>query len=79
MTLPLWREAEKEAAFRIYLTDAVRLICGNTAKIGGGQVLRRRWADEVFPPRAGEPLSRDAVLETVLRRLGEKAGIRITG
>ena len=74
---PLWREAEREAAFRIYLTDAAMLISANTAKIGGGQVLRGRWADAVFPPRSESSGGGGSVVESVLAALEKKAGVRI--
>lgn len=77
MAPPLWWEAEREAAFRIYLTDAAMLICGNTAKIGGGQVLRGRWAEAVFPPRSKASGGRGSVVESVLAALEKKAGVRI--
>lgn len=76
MAPPLWREAEREAAYRVYLTDAAMLISGNTARIGGGQVLRGRWAEAVFPPRA-EASGGGSVVESVLAALEEKAGVRI--
>ena len=54
------------------------LICENTARIGGGQLLRRRWADAAFPP--GSPNSEDAsAVEEVLAALREGAGVRIVG
>lgn len=76
MAPPLWREAEREAAYRVYLTDTAMLISANTARIGGGQVLRGRWADAVFPPRA-KASGGGSVVESVLAALEERAGIRI--
>ncbi len=71
-------EWERERSFRVYLTDAAMLICENTARIGGGQLLRRRWADAAFS--RGSPNSEDAsAVEEVLAALREEAGVRILG
>ncbi len=53
------------------------LISANTAKIGGGQVLRGRWADAVFPPRSESSGSGGSAVESVLAALEKKAGVRI--
>ena len=54
------------------------LICENTARIGGGQLLRRRWADAAFS--RGSPNSEDAsAVEEVLASLRDRAGVRIVG
>lgn len=54
------------------------LICENTARIGGGQILRRRWADAAYSGGSPRPEDGSAV-EDVLTALTEKAGIRILG
>ena len=71
-------EWERERSFRIYLTDAAMLICENTARIGGGQLLRRRWADAAYSQRSAKQEDASAV-EEVLTALRDRAGVRIVG
>ncbi len=54
------------------------LICENTARIGGGQLLRRRWADAAYSRGDSKPEDASAV-EEVLAALREGAGVRILG
>lgn len=54
------------------------MIAENTARIGGGGTLRKRWIDGIRPyrpPAGGEPLG-DTVAGA-LSLLRERAGIRI--
>lgn len=35
----------EQTALRVYITDALKAVVENTAKIGGGMTMRRRFAD----------------------------------
>ena len=80
------REEERELSFRVYLTDAAKLICENAARIGGGQTLRRRWIEGIPAVRrgkssggAGTGNGPDSTVADTLARLRDSAGIRIVG
>ena len=40
---------QRELAYRIYVTDALRVIGENTAKYGGGGYIKARYADIINP------------------------------
>ena len=72
--IPLWEEARRELSFRVYVTDALRWIAENTARIGGGRLPRDRWADGAGFFRGGT--SEESAEETVMR-IAREAGIAI--
>jgi hypothetical protein len=45
----LINQAAKEQAYRIYLTDALKIIGENTAKYAGGTYMRARYLDIEHP------------------------------
>lgn len=61
------REAIKAETFRIYVTDALKVITENTAKTGGGSVLTMRYADLDKPV---EVKTGYEIAEEILRRNG---------
>ena len=69
-----WEEHTRELSFRIYLTDAVRLAAENVAHIGGGSVMKARWADTLDGGRTVED-TRDP--EEIIADIAEKAGLTI--
>lgn len=72
-----YKEHLREQSFRVYLTDAVRLACENTAKIGGGSSISKRWADMIGSQNKGA-LARDTRSpEEIIADVVEKAGLTI--
>jgi hypothetical protein len=68
------REDSREAGYRVYLTDALKAVAENTARIGGGQTLTFRWAetlDRTRGPENNKPASE------IISEIAEKAGIII--
>lgn len=64
---------QRELAYRIYVTDALKQITENTAKLGGGGYLRARFAD-VLHPIPEDTRTHDEVVSHIrekLRGLGE--------
>ena len=39
------KKESEQTALRVYITDALRAVVGNTAKFSGGVVMKRRFAD----------------------------------
>lgn len=72
-----YKEHLREQSFRVYMTDAVRLACENTAKIGGGSSISKRWADMIESQNKGA-LARDTRSpEEIIADVVEKAGLII--
>jgi hypothetical protein len=44
-----YTQHQRDVAYRIYVTDCLRQISENTAKIGGGGFITKRFADIVDP------------------------------
>lgn len=65
--------------YRVYVTDCLKVIAENTAKIGGGNSLKSRYYDMVRPPENVAPeKSADEIISDIQKRLehirGEKNG-----
>lgn len=50
-----------DKAYRVYISDAVRLISENTARYGGGRYVTARFADILDPPEPVKVDDRPAV------------------
>lgn len=72
-----YAETQRELAYRIYVTDALKAAAENTAKIGGGSYIKDRWADSVGVSRktgsrsAMEGASHEEVVSHILGKLRE--------
>ena len=54
----------RDVAYRIYVSDCLRMICENTAKYGGGSYVTKRLADVVYRKqdnRTGEEIAADII------------------
>lgn len=60
-----FKQEQEEAAYRIYVTDTLRLLSENTAKSSGGARVTKRWWDIVHRPapdtRTGAQIARDII------------------
>lgn len=71
--LALLRQETKELRYRVYLTDALRVIGENTAKYVQGQYIATRWADTLREKKEEEQ-SGDEIAADVIRRAGLSLG-----
>ena len=55
----------RDLAYRIYVTDCLRIISENTAKMGGGSYITAKFADIINPKpvddRTGEEIAADII------------------
>lgn len=52
---------QRELAYRIYVTDALRSISVNTAKFGGGGYMKIRFADIIMPQPEDDRTSEEII------------------
>ena len=68
-----FNQHQRDLAYRIYVTDCLRIISENTAKIGGGSYITAKFADIINPKqfdnRTGEEIAADII---------KQAGIEVT-
>ena len=68
-----FNQHQRDLAYRIYVTDCLRIISENTAKMGGGSYITAKFADIINPKpvenRNGEEIAADII---------KRAGIEVT-
>lgn len=72
------QEDLRELGYRIYVTDAMRMISESAAKIGGGPWVGKRWA-ETLGSQNKRVLAHDTRSpQEIVADIAEKAGLTIT-
>ena len=60
-----YQSQQRDLAYRIYVTDCLRIISENTAKMGGGSYITTKLADIINPKpvdnRTGEEIAADII------------------
>ena len=60
-----YQSLQRDLVYRIYLTDCLRIIGENTAKIGGGSYITAKFSDiinqEPIDNRSGEEIAADII------------------
>ena len=60
-----YQSKQRDFAYRIYVTDCLRIISENTAKMGGGSYITAKFADIINPMpvdnRTGEEIASDII------------------
>ena len=60
-----FNQQQRDLAYRIYVTDCLRIISENTAKMGGGSYITAKFADIINPKpvdnQTGEELAADII------------------
>ena len=70
-----YREHQRELAYRIYVSEALRTMTENTARIGGGSYIRVRYEDLISPAR-GTSSNWESSAEVVSHVFGKLREIR---
>lgn len=52
---------QEEKAYRIYITDGIKVLVDNTARIAGGAVLNKRYIDMVEPKEEETRTAKDVI------------------
>ena len=62
-------EREKTEAYRIYVTDALRVVSENTARYAGGGYIKARYAD-IIEPKKQDNRTCEEITADIIRRCG---------
>lgn len=62
-------ERERNEAYRVYVTDALRIVSENTAKFVGGHSIGKRYID-VVRPRKQDERSCEEITADIIARCG---------
>lgn len=60
-------ERAKTEAYRIYVTDALRIVAGNTARYAGGDCIKARYIDVVEPKKQDNRTCEEITADIVAR------------
>lgn len=64
------RQTQKDMSYRIFVTDALKALAGNTSKFGGSY-MRVRWAD-TFSQKKQDERTGEQIVADVIRKTGIK-------
>lgn len=65
-----YRREQEDKAYRIYVTDALRLISENTASSVGGKYITARFADVIAPPKEEDNRTCEEITADIIARCG---------
>ena len=64
-----FQSQQRDLAYRIYVTDCLRIISENTAKIGGGSYITSKFAD-IIKPKPVDDRAGDEIAADIIKRAG---------
>ena len=64
-----YKREQEEKAYRVYVTDALRLTVENTAKFAGGNYIKARYIDVIEQKKVDERTG-DEIVEDIIKRAG---------
>lgn len=59
----------KDTAYRVYVTDILKLIAENTANFAKGQYMKMRYYD-IITPKKQDTRTGDEIVEDIIKRAG---------
>ena len=62
-----YKREQEEKAYRVYVTDALRLTVENTAKFAGGNYIKARYIDVIEPKKVDNRTGDEIVADTIKR------------
>ena len=64
-----YKREQEEKAYRVYVTDALRLTVENTAKSVGGEYIKARYI-EIIEPKKQDNRTCEEITADIIRRCG---------
>ena len=65
-----YKEQQKEMAYRIYVTECLRMITENTAKQGGGSYIHKPFADVIGNNKPKDERTAEEIIADISFRAG---------
>ena len=65
-----YKEQQKEMAYRIYVTECLRMITENTAKQSGGSYINKPFADLIGSNKPNDERTADEIIADISFRAG---------
>ena len=65
-----YQQEQEGKAYRIYVTDVLRLISENTASSVGGKYITARFADVIAPPKEEDKRTCEEITADIIARCG---------
>ena len=65
-----YKEQQKEMAYRIYVTECLRVMTENTAKQSGGSYIDKPFADFICNNKPKDERTADEIIADVIKRAG---------
>ena len=63
------KQQAKDTAYRVYVTDCLKMIAENTANISRGQYMKARYYDIIHPANVDNRTG-DEIVEDIIKRAG---------
>ena len=64
-----YKREQEEKAYRVYVTDALRLTVENTAKFAGGNYIKARYID-IIEPKKRDNRTCEEITADIIQRCG---------
>ena len=64
-----YQSQQRDLAYRIYVTDCLRIISENTAKVGGGSYITAKFFD-IINPKPVDNRTGDEIAADIIKRAG---------
>ncbi len=63
-----FNKEQKEKAYKVYISDVLRIISENTAKYSGGSYVKVRYSELIDPPKK-ETRTSEEIIENIRNKL----------
>ena len=67
-----YNQHQRDLAYRIYVSDCLRIITKNTASLSKGEYIDRRYIDAILPKKKDDRTAEEIVIDII-----KKAGIEV--
>ena len=73
----MYNDAQRQEIYKIYVSDALRIITENTAKIGGGNYIKKRYVELIEPEIKKQKKEDNRTAKEIIDDVVNKSGIKV--